>query len=384
VPSLAHVLVVEDGYEAALAAASPVRDFAGRTSDDIYCACTGGTTGLPKGVLWRHEDIFFASMGGGDPAHPPEVGMVMLITPPLMHVSAHWSAFMGLYSGGTLVFMPTGPFDPVAAWDLVAAEGVNVMVLVGNAMAGPMVDRYREHPVDASSLIVFGSGGAVLSPAVKQRMRETFPNVMVVDGYGSTETGVAGADSRGGGEGAVFTMDANAAVFDDDLHPVAPGSGVIGRFARKGRIPIGYYNDPDKTAATFVTIDGERWVLPGDLASVEDDGSIRLHGRGSASINTGGEKVFPEEVESALMANDALQDVLVVGVPDERWGERVVAVVAFKPGRSLTFDELQAHAREHVAGYKVPRAMVVVDAIVRSPNGKPDYAWAKAQALAAQ
>jgi acyl-CoA synthetase (AMP-forming)/AMP-acid ligase II len=387
------VLVVDDdsgadvpeewsSYEPALEAASPARDFTGRTSDDVYCACTGGTTGMPKGVMWRHEDIFFASMGGGDPtqfegpierpeqlaARIPEQGLHMLVTPPLMHVSAHWASFQALLGGGKVVLLPAGSFDPAAAWRLIEQEGAHIAVIVGNAMAAPLIDSYVEEPVDASSLMAFGSGGAVLSPAVKRRMREALPNVLVMDGFGSTETGVA------------FAMDANTAVLDDDLRPIAAGSDRIGRLARRGHIPLGYYNDPEKTAETFVEVDGVRWVLPGDLASVEADGAIRLHGRGSASINTGGEKVFPEEVESALMAHETVHDVLVVGVPDDRWGERVVAVVQPRAGREVSFDVLQAHAREHLAGYKVPRAVVVVDAVVRAPNGKPDYAWAREQA----
>jgi acyl-CoA synthetase (AMP-forming)/AMP-acid ligase II len=416
VPSVAGldvVLVVDDGsdvpvpagwtdYEAALAGASPDRDFTGRTSDDIYIACTGGTTGLPKGVMWRHEDIFFGSLGGGDPTfmqgritapeqlaeRVPEIGMVMLCTPPLMHVSAHWAAFNAFYGGGTVVLLPPGPFDPATAWDLIAKESVNLVVLVGNAMATPLIDRYTDHPVDAPSLFAIASGGAVLSQAVKQRIKDALPNIMVMDGFGSTETGVAGNDAGAPATddvaaGAVFRMDDSSLVLDDDMQPVAPGSGQIGRLARRGNIPIGYYKDTEKTAATFVEVDGVRWVLPGDLASVEPDGSIRLHGRGSASINTGGEKVFPEEVESALIAHDGVQDVLVVGVPDDRWGERVVAVVQPRADRSFSFEDLQAHARQHLAGYKVPRAMVVVDAVVRAPNGKPDYAWAREQARAA-
>jgi 3-oxocholest-4-en-26-oate---CoA ligase len=407
-PDLRHVVVVDDdsgdevpagwvGYDDALAGESPTRDFTGRSSDDVYCACTGGTTGLPKGVMWRHEDIFFASLGGGGMIEGPiskpeelagrvtEVGVAMLVTPPLMHVSAHWAAFQTLFGGGKVVMTPAGSFDPAVAWDLIESEQVNIAVIVGNAMAAPLIDRYLEHPVDASSMMAFGSGGAVLSPAVKQRMREALPNVLVMDGFGSTETGVAGTDGGGAGDGtatgAVFMMDANTAVLDEHLRALEPGSDVIGRLARRGHIPTGYYQDAEKTAATFVEVDGVRWVLPGDLASVEADGSIRLHGRGSASINTGGEKVFPEEVESALMAHAGVADVLVVGVPDERWGERVVAVVALRAGEDIAFDELQGHAREHLAGYKVPRAMVVVDQVVRGPNGKPDYAWARERAV---
>jgi acyl-CoA synthetase (AMP-forming)/AMP-acid ligase II len=252
-------------------------------------------------------------------------------------------------------------------------------------MVTPLLDHLEQHGAgDISSLFVLASGGAILSASTKQRVSRLLPNVIVVDGFGSSETGVAGNDAGGAqGGGAVFKMDDTTTVLDDDLQPVAPGSGQVGRLARRGRIPLGYYKDPEKTAATFVEHGGVRWVLPGDLASVDADGSIIVHGRGSVSINTGGEKVFPEEVESALIAHELVHDVLVVGVPDEQWGQVVVAVVQPRVGRTITLDELKDHARLHLAGYKVPRRLVVVDSIVRSPNGKPDYGWARDQAMAA-
>jgi acyl-CoA synthetase (AMP-forming)/AMP-acid ligase II len=200
----------------------------------------------------------------------------------------------------------------------------------------------------------------------------------VIDGFGSSETGVTstgGGDDRGAR--STFRMNDTTAVLDDDLEPVTPGSDVIGRVARRGHIPLGYYNDPEKTAETFKVIDGVRWVLPGDMATVADDGVVVLHGRGSTSINTGGEKVYPEEVESTIVAHPLVTDVLVVGVPDERWGERVTAVVALRPGAALDLDALQAHCREQLAGYKVPRQLAVVPRIERHPNGKGDYAWAR-------
>ena len=410
VASLRHILIVDDdstedeaqgaiGYEEALREGSPVRDFVGRTSADIYCACTGGTTGLPKGVLWRHEDIFFASLGGGDPlmlegpisepdqivSRIPDQGLVGLVTPPFMHVSAHWSVFNLLFGAGTVVVPPPGSLDPAEVWRLVEAERVNLLVLVGNAMARPLVDHLAAHPVDTSTLFAIGSGGAILSESTKQRLRELLPNVIIIDGFGSTETGVTGSgvDTDAGGAGAKprFRMDETTMVLDDDLEPVVPGSGVIGRLARRGRIPLGYYNDPEKTAATFVEKGGVRWVLPGDLATVSDDGMIVMHGRGSMSINTGGEKVFPEEVESAIVAHPAVADVLVVGVPDERWGEQVAAVVALRDGHGLDLDELRAHCRQELADYKLPRRLAIVATVVRNPNGKADYAWAREAAL---
>jgi acyl-CoA synthetase (AMP-forming)/AMP-acid ligase II len=416
IQTLRHVIVVDDAssaqpgddtfqYEQLLSGAKAEADFPGRTSDDLYIACTGGTTGMPKGVVWRQEDIFFATMGGGDPttlegpiASPEQLsdrvldpGICGLITPPLMHVSAHWGAFQMLLGGGKVVLPPAGSFDAKAVWGLIESEQANVVTLVGDAMVRPMLDAFAAarddgRPFEASSLLVMASGGALVSAATKERAKELLPNVAIVDGFGSTETGVTGMSSGGGSKdraGTAFTMDERMAVLDDDLQPVQPGSGVVGRLARRGRIPLGYYNDPEKTAETFVEKDGVRWVLPGDLASVEESGEVVLHGRGSTSINTGGEKVFPEEVESALLEHPAVTDVLVVGVPDERWGHRVVAVASVREGAQLNLADLKDFARDRLAGYKLPRDLVTVPAIARNPNGKADYGWAREQAQAA-
>jgi acyl-CoA synthetase (AMP-forming)/AMP-acid ligase II len=417
VQTLRHVIVVDDpsgaqagtdalDYEPLLAGASTSEDFPGRSSDDLYIACTGGTTGMPKGVMWRHEDVFFATMGGGDPTQLEgaitapeqltervlEPGISAIVTPPLMHVSAHWGAFTMLFGGGKVVLPPVGSFDPKQVWKLVEQEKANLITLVGDAMVRPMLDVFEAAtdtgtPIDASTLIVLASGGALVSPSTKSKAKELLPNVAIVDGFGSTETGVTGMSTGEGPEaraGTGFTMDDRMAVLNDDLQPVKPGSGDVGRLARRGRIPIGYYNDPAKTAETFVEKDGVRWVLPGDLASVEEGGVVVLHGRGSTSINTGGEKVFPEEVESALVEHPAIADILVVGLPDERWGHRVVAVASVREGHELTLDEVKSFARSRLAGYKVPRELVVVDTVVRNPNGKADYGWAREQAEAAQ
>jgi len=409
-PGLTTLVVVEDGtdrpdidgadiggaaaYEDALAAASADRAFEPRSSDDVYCAYTGGTTGMPKGVLWRHQDIFFAAMGGGDPfqsgnhiAAPDELvgrlgdaGLVQLPTPPFMHVSAHWAVFFVLYGGGKVIIAPPGPFSPGTIWGLVQDEKVNILTLVGDAMARPLVEHFVANPgFDPSSLIVIGSGGAILSPACKAQLKEALPNVMIVDGFGSSETGTLGNQAQGDASGGSprFAMNAQTAVLDDDLRPVEPGSGVTGRLARKGYIPLGYHNDPEKTARTFVTTDdGIRWVLPGDMATVDADGSVVLLGRGSGSINTGGEKVFPEEVEAALKAHPDVFDAVVVGLPDPQWGAKVVAIVQPRVGKVVELDQLRSFCREHLAGYKIPRELVVSDAIVRSPAGKADYRWA--------
>jgi acyl-CoA synthetase (AMP-forming)/AMP-acid ligase II len=222
-----------------------------------------------------------------------------------------------------------------------------------------------------------------MSASTRADVAALLPNAILIDGYGSTEPGVAGQRSRmpgTGGEGeeaARFTVDERTVVLDDDLQPVPPGSDVVGRLARRGHVPLGYYKDEAKTASTILEVDGVRWVLPGDMARVDADGTIILVGRGSVSINTGGEKVYPDEVESVLKDHPAVLDAVVVGVPHDRWGEQVVAVVSAREGESPQLDALQAHCREALAGYKVPRALCVVDVVLRGPNGKADYRWAR-------
>ncbi len=383
-------------YEAALAAASPARDFAPRSADDLYILYTGGTTGMPKGVMWRHEDIFFGAFGGGgignEVTRPEELAdraregrTRCLPACPFMHGTAHWMAFSAIYTGGTVVVSLDHHLDPVRLWDLVAREHVNFLVIVGDAFARPLVEALDrlEPDVDLSGCSVILSGGAILSPTVKRALAERLPGTLIVDGYGSSEAGgqgqsvtVAGADVNAAPR---FNVNQETTVLDDELRPAPPG--VVGRLARRGRIPLGYYKDEEKSAATFPVIDGVRWSIPGDHARIEDDGSITLLGRGSVSINTGGEKVYPEEVEAALKGHPDVFDAVVVGVPDARWGERVVALVQARPNRSPSFDDLDAHVRTHVAGYKAPRDIVVVDAVVRSPSGKPDYRWGKRTAL---
>lgn len=406
-PRLGAYLLVDDGtgedleplagvdYEDALAAASAERDFGPRSADDLYVLYTGGTTGLPKGVLWRHEDIFFGALGAviGSPiATPDEIADRALAGTtrclpacPFMHGTAHWMALSTLFTGGTVIVDDHHHMDPVHIWQLTAREQVNFLVIVGDAMGRPLAEALdRLDPaVDVSHALLLLSGGAILSPPVKRDLATKLPNAMVVDGIGSSEAGGQGT-MPATADGEVpsqprFAMTPDNTVLDDDLRPADPG--VVGKLARKGHIPIGYYKDPEKTAATFPTIDGVRWSIPGDHARIEPDGTITVLGRGSVSINTGGEKVYPEEVEGALKGHDDVFDAVVVGVPDERWGERVVAVVAPRPGRHPDLDALDAHARTLIAGYKVPRALVEVDEIVRSPSGKPDYRWAKMVAM---
>jgi len=388
-------------YESVLAASDGERRFGPRSTDDLYCVYTGGTTGMPKGVLWRHEDIFFAAMGGGDPlslgdvisapdALPGRVlptGIVALAVPPFMHASGHWLAFSNLFGGGTVVTVPGGRFDPAEVWRLVDVEGVNALVVVGDAMARPLVALLRAAPgrYDLSSLMAVGSGGAVLSPSTKEQLAEVLPGRIVADLFGSSETGQMGGEAPSDDPfGAPrLRVDKRTDVLDDRLETVTPGSTTIGRLARAGHIPVGYLGDPGMTASTFVEVRVRRWALPGDLATVDEDGTITVLGRGTLSINTGGEKVFPDEVEAAVKGHPDVVDAVVVGVPDDRFGERVVAVVQARAGRTVDVKVLRAFCRDRLTGYKIPRQVVTVAEMVRSPSGKSDYPWARRTATAA-
>ncbi|MCU1452443.1 MAG: putative AMP-dependent synthetase and ligase [Acidimicrobiales bacterium] len=401
-PSVA--LPHEVAYEAALAAQSPdPLDVAGRSGDDRYLMYTGGTTGRPKGVLWRQEDAFFACLGGGDPLRlhgpvdaPAEVlerlvdGFCYLPIAPLMHAAAQWTTLSWLFAGGTTVLLP-GSLDPAAAWQAVHDERVNALTVVGDAVGRPLVAAWAAEPErwDASSLMAISNGGAPMSPSLKARIAELFPGRVITDGFGSSESGVQGAQRlQSGTQGAAtglarFVPSEGTEVFDEELRPVAPGSGTVGRVAKSGRLPLGYLGDPAKTAATFVEVGGRRYCFSGDLGTVEADGTIQLLGRGSQCINTGGEKVFPEEVEAALLSHPGVRDVLVVGVPDERWGSAVVAVVAaLDPAVPPDLAALREHLRPVLAGYKLPKHLVVVDEVGRTPAGKADYRWAAAVAAA--
>jgi acyl-CoA synthetase (AMP-forming)/AMP-acid ligase II len=412
-PNVKTILVVEDGsgdadfqryggveFYSAIAQGSSERDFGDRSADDIYLLYTGGTTGFPKGVMWRHEDIYRVLFGGTDFAtgefvkdeydlakaaaqNPP---MIRYPIPPMIHGATQSAMWMSIFSGQTTVLAPEFNADEV--WRTIHDHKVNLLFFTGDAMARPLLDALLAHQdegneYDLSSLFLLASTAALFSPSIKERLLELLPNRVITDSIGSSETGFGGTsivakDAPHSG-GPRVTIDHRTVVLDEDGNEVKPGSGVRGLIAKKGNIPVGYYKDEKKTAETFQTINGVRYAIPGDYAQVEEDGSVTMLGRGSVSINSGGEKIYPEEVEAALKGHPDVFDALVVGVPDARYGQHVAAVVQARPGCRPSLSDLDSFVRAEIAGYKVPRSLWLVDEVKRSPAGKPDYRWAKEQ-----
>lgn len=383
-------------YADAEAAGSPERGFAPRSADDRFIIYTGGTTGMPKGVMWRQEDLFFSGLGGGAPTgepvkSPQELaervaaggdGITFFPTPPLMHGTSTLTAFIAFDFGQRVVLHRK--FVPEEVLRTIAKEKVTSVSLVGDAMLRPLIDALRgpSRGVDCSSLFSVSSSGAIMSDSVRAEFQELVPTAMLLNNFGSSESGFNGTATPDSGPGKGFRLQVNSrtAVVDPaTCEPVRAGEP--GRLAQCGHVPLGYYNDPRKTAETFFRRHGRRWVLLGDMATVDEDGIVTVLGRGSQCINTGGEKVYPEEVEQALKAHPDVYDALVAGVPDERWGSHVAAVVQLREGAAEpSLDDVQAHCRSRLAGYKIPRRLVITPQIQRSPSGKADYRWARAVA----
>lgn len=394
------ILACDGGYEALLEAASPVRPKIERSGDAHYVLYTGGTTGFPKGVVWRHEDLLFAALGGGNPGGDPAVEPAEVVTharggrtrclpaSPFTHGTAHWTALSTLLHGGTVIVDTGLTFDPARLWALASRERATILVIVGDAFARPLADALAAGPSDPdlSDLLVILSGGAALSPVVRDELLARLPWVAVVDGYGTSETGGQGQMPMWAGQARKallrFHVDDDTKVLDDAGRPAPPGSGLVGRLARRGHLPLGYLGDPAGTADTFVVLHGQRWAIPGDLARIEADGSVILLGRGLSTINAGGEKVFPDEVEMVLKAHPGVFDAVVVGMADERFGQRVAAAVAPRPGIAIDGADLQQHCRDRLADFKVPRRVIMVEEVRRRPSGKLDLAWAAAKVAA--
>jgi 3-oxocholest-4-en-26-oate---CoA ligase len=367
-----------------------------RSPDDLLLLYTGGTTGMPKGVMWRQDDLFNVVGAGGSPVTgvppatsvdeivarlpaDPSGGVVMVVACPLMHGTGQFSALIAMIGGGAVVTLPDPRhFDVAALFTTIERRRATNVVIVGQAFAGPMLEHLDAHPgrYDLSSVNLVSSSGVMWSQENKQGLLRHLPQAMLFDSFGSSEAVGLGASVSVAGapeQTARFMIGPNNAVFTEDGRRVEPGSDDIGQIAVGGFLPVGYFKDEAKSAATFRTVEGRRWSIPGDFATVNADGTIRLLGRGSVCINTGGEKVFPEEVEEVLKVHPAVRDAVVVGLPDERFGERICAVVEPAPGAAVDLDDLKAHVTSNLAAYKAPRDLVVVDTIGRAANGKVDY-----------
>ncbi|MEN9504841.1 MAG: hypothetical protein RI958_767 [Actinomycetota bacterium] len=374
-----------------------------RSGDDLLLLYTGGTTGMPKGVMWRQDDLFNVLGAGGNAISgvPPAAGVDELVsridpagpTPvalaacPLMHGTGQFSAINNMAVGGCIVSLVQRHFDVDELFSTIEQRRVTSLIIVGQAFAGPMLDALEANPTryDLSSLGLMVSSGVMWSRENKDGLLRHLPQVVLFDSFGSSEAvGMGGSVSAAGAaqRTATFSLGANCAVFSEDGRRVEPGSGEQGLVAVGGYIPLGYYKDEAKSAQTFRTFEGRRWSVPGDFATVDADGTLHLLGRGSVCINTGGEKVFPEEVEEALKTHPAVRDAVAVGLPDPRFGETICAVVEAEEGSAaVTLSELSEHVKQHLAAYKAPRHLVLVDTIGRAPNGKVDYKRLKAVAI---
>jgi acyl-CoA synthetase (AMP-forming)/AMP-acid ligase II len=384
-------------YETAITSEHGPLDDIQLSDDDQMLLYTGGTTGMPKGVIWPHKALFYAGFGGGGgfspngPISQPEEivdrineGMQIRLMPtaPLMHGAGLWATIIGLFGGNTVYLDPLPGFNAERALDTIAAEQINVMTIVGDAMGIPLVDALKAHPGrwDLSTLMAISSASALFSEHIQQALKDHIsPYIRLVNSMGSSETGQAGVSLDAPKEGLIqLTRNETTDVALLDVTPprfAQPGERGI--LVRMGYLPVGYFKDPVKTAATFSTIEGKRCSISGDIARLNEDGTITVFGRDSQCINTGGEKVFTEEVEQALRSQPDVIDAVVVGIADERWGQKVVGVVALRPGAAQDVEALRSHVRGHLAGYKVPKDIVFVDAVKRTPVGKADYVWAK-------
>jgi fatty-acyl-CoA synthase len=388
VPQLPGAISLED----ALAQGDTDHDIAA-SPDDVMMVCTGGTTGRPKGVMWRQSDTYVVSMNGADHDCVDEIhaklgfqGQPWFAVSPLMHAAGMWTAFAGLLNGLPIVLYDKTRFDPSAVLETAEREKVGMMTMVGDAYAAPLVEELRRGSYDLSSMYAIGTGGAATNPKHQRALLELLPQITLINGYGSSETGNVGfGRSQHGDQKDTFELREGALVLSEDYGRfLRPGEREVGFVARAGRIPLGYFDDEAATRKTFPVVQGQRVVISGDRGSLAPDGTLQLFGRDSLVVNTGGEKVFVEEVEEVLRAYVGVADALVVGRPSERWGEELVALVALQPGMegaAITSDSLQGQCTSHLARFKAPKEFIIVDKVRRLGNGKPDYRWAKSTAV---
>jgi fatty-acyl-CoA synthase len=411
-PLVRRWLMVEDGADAGARAPDFAEAFEAlasvgdgspigndRSPDDLFFLYTGGTTGMPKGVMWRQDALRRALINPALVARVPanleehiEIvkesgrGSINLPACPLMHGTGLFTAMSAMVAGGTVVTTPSPNFDAHEMWAAVAANGVNQIVIVGDAFAKPMLRALDEAAgkYDVSSVLSIVSSGVMWSREVKQGLLSHIPQVALADSFGSSEAvgfGLSIMTAQGEVDTAKFKIGDNVKVFTPDGREIPPGSGEVGLIARGEPIPEGYYKDQAKTDATFRTFGGVRYSIPGDFCTVEEDGTITLLGRGSGCINTAGEKVFPEEVEEVLKLHPDIEDALVVGAPDDKWGQSVTGVIEMRAGAHFDEASLRNHVRERLAGYKTPKRLIQAPKMFRAPNGKADYKGARDWAL---